>query len=135
MSRVVLILCLLLAATPLAAVEENPTVIHFDSPKDRPEQFHFEQRPRDIEPEPSDVEMVHYDLMSNDLGERWALITFHNSSSGQRVLKDKQVVAVFADGARAYARNLDHRLDGGERFTQAVFFGFHKFPIVDVKTR
>lgn len=125
---------LLSLAAAAEAADGNPLIIHFDTPKPLPSELHFDQ-PRELVPEPGDFELVHYDLMSNDLGERWALMTFRNTSTGQRLLKNQHVVATFANGAQAFAQNLDKRLAGGARYTQAVFFGTQKFPIIEVDMR
>ena len=67
--------------------------------------------------------------MSNDRGERWALVTFMNQASGQRLLTNEVLVAEFADGSERYALNLEAKLEGGETLTRTVFFGYHRFPI------
>ncbi len=120
-------------ASPAAA--QRDTTLYFDDPRANVEgELHFKERER-IEPDRSDFRIVDYTTMSNDFGERWALVTVRNSSSGDRLLKDRQIVATLASGQRVYAQNLDERVDGLEMYTQAVYFGIHKFPIVRLEMR
>ncbi len=85
-----------------------------------------------LKPDQNDFQIVETSLLSNNLGERWTLITFKNNASGQRILKNEHVIATFADGSRRPAKNLKETLLGGELLTQTVFFGTHKFPIIKV---
>lgn len=119
-----------------SAAAQRDTTLYFDNPRAAMEggELHFKERER-IEPERSDFRIVDYATMSNEFGERWALVTFRNSSSGDRILKDRQIVATLASGQRVYAQNLDERVGGNEMYTQAVYFGIHKFPIVRLEMR
>lgn len=127
---------LLLALCGLTATESlgqwrNPYTLYYEQPRGQAGQYHFEEREHlRIRPEPSDFRLEEYTLMSNDLGERWALVTFRNTSTSNRLLKNEHLVATLADGGRVHALNLNERLDGGQLFTQAVFFGVWKFPIL-----
>lgn len=118
---------------------ERATVLQFDPPSAfggtvNGEPLNFD-RDDPLAPEPSDFEVLAAAPMSNEVGERWALVTVRNTSVGHRILENDQLVAVFADGSRAPARNLGIRLAGGERVTQAVRFGIRKFPIIRLLTR
>ncbi len=85
-----------------------------------------------LEPDKNDFQIVEISHLSNNLGERWTLITFKNSASGQRIIKNEHVIATFANGSRRAAKNLKATLAGGALLTQTVFFGTHKFPIIKV---
>ena len=71
--------------------------------------------------------------MSNNNGERWAIVTVENRSTGRRFFRNENIVATFANGKQSKAIGLDESIEGGERLTKAIFFGFHKFPIVRVE--
>ncbi|MFL0800109.1 MAG: hypothetical protein K6L80_06670 [Agarilytica sp.] len=85
-----------------------------------------------LKPYKNDFQIVEISHLSNNLGERWTLITFKNTASGQRILKNEHVIATFADGSRSAAINLKATLTAGELLTRTVFFGTHKFPIIKV---
>lgn len=120
----------LLFASAAPAQYRNPYTLYYEPPRARPEQFHFKEETLRVKPEPSDFRVEDYTLMSNELGERWALITFLNTSTSSRILKNDHIVATLANGQRVHALNLNERIGGSERFTQAVFFGVYKFPIL-----
>lgn len=106
--------------------------LRFDQSQGLQGGLHFD-KDDELEPDKNDFQLVSSAYMSNDLGERWAMLTIENSSSGQRLLKAKNLVARFANGDQAYAINLDEVLKGKQRLTVAVFFGQHQFPIVDIE--
>ena len=126
-----LLLALCVASFNALAQYRNPYSLYYEQPRGQAEQFHFEDEQHlRIKPEPNDFRIEDYTLMSNELGERWALVTFRNTSTSNRLLKNEHLVATLADGRRVRALNLDERLDGGQLYTQAVFFGVWKFPIL-----
>lgn len=86
----------------------------------------------DIDPKRGDFEVVNYVLMSNEGGERWAVITLTNLSSGNREFDNEHVIALFADGTRV--NPLQYKLNFRGRETQSitVSFGEHKFPILSI---
>jgi hypothetical protein len=130
-------LCILIAllwTNSIAADERHGIMLHFDAPSPPPSELNFEDARR-LAPEEGDFAIIGYVPMSNEVGERWALVTIKNTAEGARLLKNEHVVATFADGVDTYARNLDQRLEGGAVFSQAVYFGASKFPIVRLKVR
>lgn len=88
-----------------------------------------------IEPDISTVEVVNQMLMSNELGERWATLTLKNLASGQRIVSEKQIYAIFADGDKKRAQMDPIKLKGNEVGIYTISFGYHKFPILYVYTR
>lgn len=109
-------------------------VLQFDRVQITGKEFHFTRDPQ-LVPEKGPFALVESFAMSNDLGERWALVTVRNTLNSDRFLKDEHLVATFADGSQAYARNLNERLGGREVFSGSVFFGHSPFPIVQVEAR
>ena len=85
-----------------------------------------------IKPKQGDFEIVNYVLMSNELGERWSVITLTNLSTGNRNLDHEHLIALFADGTRTSP--LEYRLNFKGKETQSitVSFGEHKFPILSI---
>ncbi len=85
-----------------------------------------------IEPKESDFEVVNYVLMSNEIGERFAVITLFNTSSGNRVLEHKHIMALFADGFRRSPSEIKLNFSGNETQSTTISFGESKFPILTV---
>nr|WP_068546477.1 hypothetical protein [Thalassotalea crassostreae] len=85
-----------------------------------------------IKPKKSDFEVLNYVLMSNEIGERFAVITLRNLSSGNRTLEDNQLMALFADGERKVPTLLKLNFEGNEVQSITVSFGNSKFPILSV---
>ncbi|KGK00573.1 hypothetical protein [Thalassotalea sp. ND16A] len=84
------------------------------------------------EPKESDFEVVNYVLMSNEIGERFAVITLLNTSSGNRVLEHKHLMALFADGFRSSPAEIKLNFEGHETQSTTIAFGESKFPILAV---
>ncbi|ALO34863.1 hypothetical protein CMT41_09145 [Colwellia sp. MT41] len=87
-----------------------------------------------VKPKAGDFEIVNYVLMSNDIGERWGVITLTNLSSGNRELDQDHLMALFADGSRN--KPLEYKLNFKGKETQSitVSFGVFKFPILSIYT-
>jgi hypothetical protein len=85
-------------------------------------------------PQVSDFQLVNYVAMSNDVGERWAVVTVRNSSSGGRSFENEHLMAVFADGVRKSPSEFKINFKGNETQTLTVSFGENKFPILSIST-
>jgi len=85
-----------------------------------------------VVPKRSDFEIVNYVLMSNDVGERWAVITLTNLSSGNREFNNEHLIALFADGSRMSPLQYKLNFRGRETQSITVSFGEHKFPILSI---
>jgi hypothetical protein len=109
-------------------------ILYFDEVPTGMNNLHFDDD-KDIVPLKNDFELISFAPMSNDAGDRWALITVRNSASGSRKLIKKYMVATFANGKRTYAKALDIMIDGGELYSEAIEFGKSKFPIIKVEMR
>ncbi len=86
-----------------------------------------------LRPQKNDFQLLHFIPMSNDLGERWALVTVKNTSKGHRFLKNEHLVATFANGSQTIAVLKSERIPGEGMVSRSVFFGTNKFPIVMVE--
>jgi len=85
-----------------------------------------------VDPKRGDFEIVNYVLMSNDVGERWAVITLTNLSSGNREFNNEHLIALFADGSRMSPLQYKLNFRGRETQSITVSFGEHKFPILSI---
>ena len=87
---------------------------------------------KNVKPKASDFELINYVVMSNDLGERWAVITLSNTSSGRRILEHDHLMALFADGKRKSPPAFNVSFEGHETQSITVSFGENKFPILSI---
>jgi hypothetical protein len=87
---------------------------------------------RNIQPKSSDFKLINYVVMSNEIGERWAVITLSNTSTGSRMLEQSHLIALFADGKRSPPLEFKVSFDGNETQTITVSFGENKFPILSI---
>ncbi|NVJ59586.1 MAG: hypothetical protein HWE27_04305 [Gammaproteobacteria bacterium] len=85
-----------------------------------------------IYPDENDFEFIDYSAMSSEDGERYILATIKNTSSGFRILKQGDILAILGDCARINPKSFERKFKGGEVFTMRLFFGVNKFPILKV---
>ncbi|KGJ97369.1 hypothetical protein [Colwellia psychrerythraea] len=85
-----------------------------------------------IKPKKSDFEIINYVLMSNEVGERWSVITLTNLSSGNREFTHDHLIGLFADGSRISPLEYKLNFKGQETQSITVSFGVHKFPILSI---
>ena len=85
-----------------------------------------------IKPKAGDFEIVNYVLMSNEMGERWSVITLTNLSSGNRDLEQDHLMALFADGSRKSPLQYKLNFKGNETQSITVSFGEYIFPILSI---
>jgi hypothetical protein len=88
-----------------------------------------------IQPEQSDFEISNFALMSNDLGERWAVVTLTNLASGSRSLTNKHLLALVANGQRIAPTEFSQSFKAGETLSLTINFGESKFPLLSVYSR
>lgn len=87
-----------------------------------------------LAPRKSDFEIVDYDLLSSEGGERYAIMNIRNTSSGQRILRKENLVAIFANCNSLYPENINQSLSGRETVTKSISFGINQFPIIKIIT-
>lgn len=115
------------------ASENEDNNLHFDSFTQSRAPLYFSKDDA-LAPRESDFKLLGVSFLSNEKGDRWALISLENTARGQRILQNKMLLATFADGSQAYASGLNKTLQGSERFSKSVFFGNNQFPIVNITT-
>ena len=98
-----------------------PNSMHLSFPNDN-----------NITPKKSDFSIANYVLMSNEIGERWAVITLTNLASGKRELNQEHVLALFADGSRLTPSEFKLGFKGNQTQSVTVSFAEHTFPILSV---
>ncbi|MDF1780554.1 MAG: hypothetical protein P1U67_04605 [Alcanivoracaceae bacterium] len=120
---------LVLAA--IASADES-MVLQYDARPPLQGEIRFDQNdPKKIARH--DFEVIDYALMSNDQGERWAVVTFRNNASGMRLLANEYLLANFSDGTQRFALNLEGKVEANQYITRNVFFGYHRFPILQLQ--
>ncbi|NOU52308.1 hypothetical protein HG263_17400 [Pseudoalteromonas sp. JBTF-M23] len=74
--------------------------------------------------------------MSTEQGDRAALVTIKNVSSGKRFLENSHVMALLADGQRITPfMNADkYAISANDTLTLTLEFGRHNYPIVSLYT-
>lgn len=90
---------------------------------------------KNIRAKASDFLLDNYVIMSNELGDRWAVLTLTNTSNGRRILEQDHVLALFANGDRANPIEFRLNFDGNETQSITVAFGENKFPLLSISTR
>jgi hypothetical protein len=103
----------------------------FDENTPRQDTFSFDIDESELlKPRANDFELLHYAPMSNEIGERWILITVKNTAAGRRFLKSEHLVATFVNEKQVNPIDLNESVDSGKVFSKTIFFGVNKFPIV-----
>lgn len=121
---------------PTTAPKVQPgQILQFDSVRAGDSELRFDRGTRHLVPEAGPFRLTEYHAMSNDLGERWALVTVVNTENANRFIKETHLVATFADGTQRRAQNLNDPVGPLERLSKAVFFGHSPFPLVKVEAR
>lgn len=90
---------------------------------------------RNIQPRSGSFQVMNYVPMSSETGERWAIVTLKNTSSGSRIFESHYLIGLFADGDRREPLAHKQTLEGGEVISVTLAFGRHKFPLLSVTSR
>jgi hypothetical protein len=85
-----------------------------------------------IMPKKGDFKIVNFVLMSNEIGERWGVITLTNLATGNRTLDQDHILGLFADGSRTSPLEYKLNFEGKETQSITVSFGVYKFPILSI---
>lgn len=127
MARSLAILLLLF----LLHLQADESTLNIDRSVSRDIQLSF-PNDEDTKPKAGDFKVVDYVLMSNEYGERWSVITLTNLSSGNRMLDQDHLMALFADGSRHEPLKFRLLFKGHETQSVTVLFGRYKFPILTI---
>lgn len=130
MIRLLLLTMIALAGiSPIEAKDRNNKTLSVDQQVSQTFAF---QNDDGIKPKAGTFALRHYVLMSNEAGERWAVLTLENTSSGSRTLEQAHIMALFADGKRLFPRAYSENFKGSELKSITINFGPHKFPILSL---
>jgi hypothetical protein len=88
-----------------------------------------------LAPELSEFQVLSFVPMSNEAGERWAVLTIKNLASGRRTLSQKHLMALTADGNRINPNEVVQSFLADETLSIVVNFGERKFPLLSVFSR
>ena len=88
-----------------------------------------------IDPELSDFKVINFVLMSNESGERYAVVTMKNLANGSRTLNQKHLLAQLADGQRISPLPFSQAFSAKESISLTINFGQSKFPLLSVYSR
>lgn len=87
------------------------------------------------QPDLSDFKINSFALMSNEAGERWAVVTLTNLASGKRSLTQKHIMAIVANGERIAPLEFLQSFNADETLSLTINFGESKFPLLSVYSR
>lgn len=124
---------LVLFLTPLFGNTKEVEVLNVDRTVPSSIELSF-PNDKGIKAKASDFSLINYVVMSNEVGERWAVVTLTNSAHGSRVLQSSHIMALFANGDRINPVDVKLSFEPKETQSVTVSFGESKFPILSIKT-
>lgn len=110
-------------------------VVSFDEVLIAEDQIVYERNSKDLRPRLSEFQVSYRRFLSNDVGERFALVTFTKETGILRIVDEQDIVGILANGERLYPISIDGETRIGSRGTALLNFGPNKFPLVGVETR
>lgn len=125
---------MLFAALSFSSITHGNEALSVETPLPSNLQLAFPNE-SNIQPEESPFVVESVVPMSNELGERWAVVTLRNSVSGRRTLNHKHLMALVADGTRLHPEPFTQSFLANESLSIVVNFGLRKFPLLDVYSR
>lgn len=137
MNRILSSLTLALAlATSSALQAEKPKAdpIQFDRDTPPASELYFIHDASTLKPNLSVFEVENQRFLSSAEGERYALVTFRNTSSVVSI-EEKDVVGILANGRRLNPVHIEGESRIHDLGTVLLYFGAQKFPLVKVETR
>ena len=132
MKKIIIALISFFIAYQANAVDVSEDVLQIENAPFKDKPVFCEDEILDIER--NDFKLIDYQLMSSESGERYALVSIKNTSSGQRILRKENIVAIFANCTSLYPQEIEETLAGNETLTKKIYFGKNKFPIIKVIT-
>lgn len=133
-----LILCFLwiapicLVANPIAPEDR---IVSFDEVSIPQGKLEFGRDRNALRPYLSEFEIEYRKFLSNDLGQRFAIVTLAKEKAILRNVNVGDIVGVFANGQRLRPIRLEGETHIGSRGSILVHFGKHPFPLVGLETR
>lgn len=133
--QILIVATVLLAASSQA--HEQPELnrsLVFDQQvaKEMAIQFEIEE---DLYPTRSTFEIEDIAFLSNEAGERWALVVVRNTAREARTFTEDQLIGFFASGKHSHPNKLATRIEGSRSETIMIPFGESTMPLVKLMTR
>ncbi|MGK0236656.1 MAG: hypothetical protein ACKVGW_14935 [Verrucomicrobiia bacterium] len=137
MKKALLILIQIFVFIFAANGNEEPgedSALSFDKPIAQTMEFRFDIE-EDLYPDQSTFKIVDFAFLSNEKGERAALVNLTNTAVAPRTLAPNQIYGFFADGTYRRPTNSSDRIDGGKTNSVLLSFGVSKTPLVKLIVR
>ena len=128
MKKIVIALISSFIAYQANAVDASKEVLQIENAAFKDKPVFCEEDILDIKR--NDFKLIDYELMSSESGERYALVSIKNTSSGRRILREENLVAIFSNCTSLYPQKIEQTLAGNETLTKKIYFGKNKFPII-----
>ena len=109
--------------------------LQFDPISAPPKELAFEPTLGDPRPQVSSFQINYHAFLSNELGERYALVTVSKSTASSSEFGTQDVIAVLASGQRIFPIRIEGERRITDRGTLLLAFGIQKFPVVKLETR
>lgn len=123
-------LCLI---TSRALALDAADAVHFDIVTIDPETLSYDEEDRtQLMPTRAFVNIINFHPMSDDNGNRYALVTLQNQLRTRTVLEKENFVGIFANGRRSNPIACDETLDPAIERSTVLRFGSSKFPLVKI---
>ncbi|MDG1945174.1 MAG: hypothetical protein P8J17_13040 [Halioglobus sp.] len=132
MKKIVIALISSFIAYQANAVDASKEVLQIENAAFKDKPVFCEEDILDIKR--NDFKLIDYELMSSESGERYALVSIKNTSSGRRILREENLVAIFSNCTSLYPQKIEQTLAGNETLTKKIYFGKNKFPIIKIIT-
>ncbi len=116
-------------------VSPSDLTVSFDEVTIAEGKLAFERESGDLRPSLSEFQLSYCRFLSNDLGERFALVTLAKEAGIRRIVDTRDIVGVLASGERLFPISIEGETHIGRRGTVLLHFGSHKFPLVGVEVR
>ena len=123
----------LFSVTVYADNTDADNVLTIDKPSISQTDLYFPETEH-IQPDKSDFKIISSILLSSKSGKRTATVTFKNTSSGQRIMTNKDVLAVFANGQKKSPLTFKQKFSGKQKLSLNLNFGSSTYPILSVYT-
>lgn len=112
----------------------NQNVISVDRVVPHSVEFAFPNE-RNVLPELSDFQVKNFVLMSNENGERFAVVTIQNLANGSRTLNHKHLMAQVSNGERIRPLAFEQMFKDNETLSLTIQFGESTFPLLTIYSR
>lgn len=90
---------------------------------------------QNVQPELSDFSILNSLFMSNQAGDRWAVVTLRNTASGNRSLEQNHLMALLGNGKKVTPQPFKISLAAQEVQSITIYVGKYQFPILQVLSR